>query len=82
MIRFNPATTLEFSVPVDGRATIKVHDMLSREVATVFNDVVKAGYYHQATFDASRVTSGIYFARPSTPHFPLKLLPATFPAFN
>jgi hypothetical protein len=60
---FNPATTIEFTVPSDGRATLKVYNMIGQEVATLFNDVASAGEYHQAIFDASRLASGIYFAR-------------------
>ena len=60
---FNPTTTIEFTVPSDGRATLKVYNTIGQEVATLFNDVASAGEYHQAVFDASRFASGIYFAR-------------------
>ncbi len=60
---FNPATTLEFTVPTDGRATLKVYNTLGQEVATVFDGNAVAGQYHQATFDGTKLSSGIYFAR-------------------
>ena len=55
---FNPATTIEFTLPNDGRATLKVYNMLGQEVETVFNDVAKAGEYHQAVFNARGLASG------------------------
>ncbi len=60
---FNPTTTIEFAVPGDGRATLRVYNTIGQEVATLFNDNAKGGEYYQATFDASRLASGVYFAR-------------------
>ncbi len=60
---FNPATTMQFTVPRDGRATLNVYNTLGQKVATLFDEVATAGEYHQATFDGSRFASGIYFAR-------------------
>ncbi|HTR80189.1 MAG TPA: LamG-like jellyroll fold domain-containing protein [Bacteroidota bacterium] len=60
---FNPATTIEFTVPSDGRAVLKVYNTLGQEAATLFDGVAVAGQYHLATFDASRLASGIYFSR-------------------
>jgi len=60
---FNPATTIEFTVPSDGRATLTVYNVLGQEVQTVFNGAAKAGEYHQAVFNAGGLASGIYFAR-------------------
>ena len=60
---FNPTTTIEFTVPSDGRATLKVYDILGREVATLLDGNVKSGVIQHATFDASRFSSGIYFSR-------------------
>ncbi len=60
---FNPTTTMQFTVPNDGRASLKVYNTLGQEVATLFDGVTTAGEYHQATFDGSRFASGIYFAR-------------------
>ena len=60
---FNPATNIQFTVPRDGRATVKIYNALAQEVATPFDGVATAGEYHQVTFDASHLASGIYFSR-------------------
>jgi hypothetical protein len=59
---FNPTTTIEFTLPADGRVTLKVYDILGREVATLLDENRKAGEYQQVVFDASRYSSGVYFA--------------------
>ena len=60
---FNPSTIIQFTVPTNGRAVLKVFNILGQEVATLFDGVAAAGEYHQETFDASRLASGIYFSR-------------------
>jgi hypothetical protein len=60
---FNPTTNIQFSVPQDGYASLKVYNILGQEVATLFSGMAKTGHYIQTTFDASRLASGIYFAR-------------------
>jgi len=60
---FNPSTKLEFSLEKDGRASLKVYNIIGEEVATLFDGDAKAGLLYQESFDASRLTSGIYFAR-------------------
>lgn len=66
---FNPATIIQYQLPTDSRVTLKVYDMLGREVATPVNEDRPAGYY-DAKWDASNVSSGVYFyrieARPAT----------------
>ncbi|MEM6336709.1 MAG: T9SS type A sorting domain-containing protein [Bacteroidota bacterium] len=57
---FNPTTTIEFGVDVAGPATLKVFDMLGREVATLLDEAISAGSY-TATFEASSLPSGTYF---------------------
>lgn len=42
---------------------LKVYDMTGREVATLLDEDRKAGVYQQIVFDASKLSSGIYFAR-------------------
>ena len=59
---FNPTTTIEFTLANDGHVSLKVYDMLGREVATLLDENRKAGQYQQVVFDASRYASGIYFA--------------------
>jgi len=60
---FNPSTTIEFTLPEDGRVSLKIFDVLGREVATLINEERSAGVMHSATFDASAYGSGIYFSR-------------------
>jgi len=60
---FNPATNIQFTVPTDGRVILIVYNALGQEVATMFDGNAVAGESHQATFDASRLASGIYFSR-------------------
>ncbi len=56
---FNPTTTINYQLPKDGMVTIKVYDVLGKEVATLVNEAKSAGYY-KADFDASKLTSGVY----------------------
>ncbi len=57
---FNPSTTIKFSIPESGLVTLKVFNLLGQEVATLLNSEKTAGVY-EATFDASTLSSGIYF---------------------
>jgi len=57
---FNPTTSINFSIPKDGLVKLIVFDVLGKEVATLLNKEQTAGNY-QVTFDASKLTSGIYF---------------------
>ena len=65
---FNPSTTIEYSIPKQSRVTIKVYDLLGREVVTLINEEKPAGNY-SITFDASNLSSGVYFYRLSTSEF-------------
>lgn len=58
---FNPSTTIEFVVPVSGHTTMKVHNSLGQEVATLFDGNAEAGTITTARFDASNMPSGMYF---------------------
>jgi hypothetical protein len=57
---FNPTTTLSYSLASGADVTLKVFDVLGREVATLINDHQAAGDYRIA-FDASHLASGNYF---------------------
>lgn len=59
---FNPKTVISYQLPVVSRVSLKVYDLLGHEVATLVDGNVEAGY-HQATFNASHLPSGIYFCR-------------------
>ncbi|HSW54416.1 MAG TPA: T9SS type A sorting domain-containing protein [Ignavibacteriaceae bacterium] len=57
---FNPTTTINYSIPKNGLVTIKVYDILGKEVAELVNETKEAGNYSVA-FNASSLASGIYF---------------------
>ena len=57
---FNPSTEIKYSLKKDGFVTIKVYDVLGRVVSTLVNENKPAGYY-TVNFDASGLSSGIYF---------------------
>lgn len=57
---FNPQTTINYQLPKDVFVTVKIYDMLGREVAMLVNQSQKAGYY-SVVWNASQVSSGIYF---------------------
>ena len=57
---FNPTTTIGWQSPTDGLQTIKVFNMLGKEVATLVNGYKPAGRY-LVQFDAKDLPSGIYF---------------------
>ena len=57
---FNPATNLEFGISELGFVSLKVYDASGKEVATLVNETKPAGYY-SVNFNASSLSSGIYF---------------------
>ena len=60
---FNPSTNIEFTLPADGRAVLKVYNILGQEVAELFNGEAQAGRIIQARFDAAGVSTGLCFYR-------------------
>ncbi|GJQ21533.1 MAG: hypothetical protein HBSIN02_18880 [Bacteroidia bacterium] len=60
---FNPTTSLRFSVAVSGPATLRVYDVLGRQVAELFNTTAEAGRLYQVDFNAGDFPSGVYIAR-------------------
>ena len=60
---FNPTTVIRFTIHEPRTTTLKVFDVLGREVATLLNnEQIEAGE-HEIQFDASALTSGVYFYR-------------------
>jgi subtilase family serine protease len=59
---FNPSTIIQYQIPSNGVVTIKVFDILGREMSTLVNNYKAAGNY-SVTFDASKLASGVYFYR-------------------
>lgn len=58
---FNPTTTINFSIPVSSKVTLKVYDALGKEVSTLVNEFKNAGNYSADFTATSNLTSGIYF---------------------
>jgi hypothetical protein len=59
---FNPSTTIRYELPSSGRVTLKILDLLGRQVKTLVDELQTAGT-HSATFDAANIASGVYFYR-------------------
>ncbi|MBA4312734.1 MAG: hypothetical protein C0417_08900 [Chlorobiaceae bacterium] len=59
---FNPLTIINYQLPIDNWVTLKVYNVLGREVATLVNEAKKLGRY-EVRFDASTLSSGMYFYR-------------------
>ncbi|MDP2360992.1 MAG: T9SS type A sorting domain-containing protein [bacterium] len=57
---FNPTTSISFSLPETGTASLRVFDMTGREVATLVNGMTERGT-HTVSFDASNLGTGVYF---------------------
>jgi len=63
---FNAATTLQYTLAQRSHVSLKIFDLLGREVATLMNEVHEAGT-HEVEFDGAALASSIYFARLETP---------------
>jgi len=59
---FNPGTIISYELPTQAHVTLKVFDLLGREVATLVNDVEQPGF-KTVTWNATGVASGVYFYR-------------------
>jgi photosystem II stability/assembly factor-like uncharacterized protein len=65
---FNPSTVIKYSLPAESFVTIKLYDLLGREIKTLVNEDKTAGSYSY-TFNASDLSSGIYFYRMEAGNF-------------
>ncbi|NWG27338.1 MAG: T9SS type A sorting domain-containing protein [Ignavibacteriaceae bacterium] len=57
---FNPKTNIQYAISSRQFVSLKVYDVLGNEIETLVNEEKPAGKY-EITFDASKLTSGIYF---------------------
>ena len=65
---FNPSTKINFSLPRSGNVKLAVYDMIGSEVAVITNGELAAGNY-TADFNASKLSSGVYFYKLVTGEF-------------
>jgi hypothetical protein len=65
---FNPTTEIRYQIPDLSHVTLKVFDLLGREIVTLLDDVQEAGY-KSVEFDASAIANGVYFYRLEAKNF-------------
>jgi len=65
---FNPVTTFKYSIPKTGIVTIKIFDVLGKEIRTLLNEEKSVGTY-KVEFNVSNLTSGIYLYRMQSGNF-------------
>lgn len=65
---FNPSTTISYNLPKSGNVTLKVYDILGKEIAQLVNEMQSPGH-HRVEFNSSNLTGGIYFYQLSTDSF-------------
>ena len=65
---FNPSTTIQYVIISRQFVSLKVYDILGREVATLVNEEKPIGSY-RINFNGSKLTSGVYFYRLQTGSF-------------
>jgi hypothetical protein len=56
---FNPSTIINYQIPEGGFVSLKIYDILGNEISTLVNEEKAVGNY-KATFDASKLASGVY----------------------
>ncbi len=67
---FNPETTISYQLPVAGIVTIKVYDVLGREVATLINEYQQAGSYNSKFSILNyKLATGVYFCKMSSANY-------------
>jgi hypothetical protein len=59
---FNPSTKIQYGLPTDANVKVVIFDYLGRQVAVLTDGFVNAGY-HEVSFDASQLASGVYIYR-------------------
>jgi uncharacterized membrane protein len=63
---FNPTTTIKFELAKTTRVSLKIYSLLGELVATLIDNEIKPAGAYTATFDASSLTSGVYFYKLET----------------
>lgn len=60
---FNPATKIDYDLPYDSKVSLKIYDMLGREIASLVNNEQQRAGYYNVQFNAVNFASGTYFFR-------------------
>ncbi len=60
---FNPATSIRFELPTSEKVTLKIFDVLGKEVVTLINSEVRDAGFYTVNFNAANLSSGIYLYR-------------------
>lgn len=63
---FNPTTTIKYDLPKAATVTLKIYDILGREVKTLVDHEMKTAGSYRVVFDASNLASGVYLYRLQT----------------
>ncbi len=59
---FNPSTTISYQIPTQSHVTLKIYDVLGREIITLVNKVEEPGFI-SVNLNAQRLASGVYYYR-------------------
>ena len=65
---FNPSTKINFSIPKQGLVSLKIYDVLGKEIMTLINEQKTAGSY-EVDFNGINLASGAYFYRLESSEF-------------
>jgi hypothetical protein len=65
---FNPSTIIQFSLPKQSFVTLRIYDVLGKEINVLLNDELQPGEY-KVKFDAEYLSSGIYFYKLKSKEF-------------
>jgi len=65
---FNPVTHINFSIPEESKVSLKIYNSIGKEINTLVNEIKKPGNY-SVTFNATNLSSGIYFYKLSSGNF-------------
>ena len=65
---FNPSTTISYTIPMTSNVSLKIFNVLGKEVATLVNETKNAGNY-SINFNAVGLSSGVYFYQLTTDNF-------------
>ncbi len=66
---FNPQTIISYSIPFETTISLKIYDVMGRNVATLINNEKKTAGSYDILFDAKFLSSGIYFCRLTAENF-------------